>query len=130
MLKPEAPLGPTFVGLFLDASSGGLPVACALLTTPGHYRMAPVPDGRYRVMAAAFAWSSDIRDYLLPKDSRISVGVNQEPLEIRDGRVNGDADVRLRPKRPIDPPIVMSFPASAPHLGYRPLHFSFSRKGR
>jgi AraC family transcriptional regulator len=109
-----SPGGPTFVGLFEAGCPGGQPAACALLTGPDRYRLRRVPDGRYRVMAAAFAWSWNIRDYLLPEDSSLWVGISRDPVEVRCGRVSGDTNVTLRRKQAIDPPLVMTFPSSAP----------------
>lgn len=113
VLESDGRVGPTFVGLFKSRAPGGHPAACALLAGPERYRMTSVPDGRYRLMAAGFDWSSDIRDFLLPDDSRVWVGYSGEALEVRGGRMTGNPDVRLHRKRTIDPPIVMSFPTSA-----------------
>ncbi len=119
VLESDGRLGPTFVGLFRSRTPGGHPAACALLPGPERYRMTSVPDGRYRLMAAGFEWSSDIRDFLLPDDSRVWVGYSGDALDVRGGRMTGNPNVRLHRKRTIDPPIVMSFPTSA-SLGRSP----------
>lgn len=116
-----SPGGPTFVGLFDARTSSGQPAACAVLTGPDSYRMTPVAEGRYRILAARFDWSAGIRDYLLPDDSRLWVGMSPHAVHVRGGQVSGDTNVTLRRKRTTDPPIVMAFPFSMGRRPPRPL---------
>ena len=109
---PDFGGGAIFVGLFPVQAPRGRPAGCAFLSGPDAYRVTGVADGRYRIMAAGFACSPDIRDYLLPDHSRLRVGISR-PLVVRDGAVVGNADVTLRPMEPIDPPIVIALHATS-----------------
>jgi AraC-like DNA-binding protein len=113
---PHFPGGPIFVGLLQPRTPAGRPAGCAFLTSPGAFRIRDVADGRYRIMAAAFGWSGDIREYLLPDHSRLRVGASR-PVVVRDGRVIGNPHVRLRPMEAIDPPILIALHATS---GRRP----------
>jgi AraC family transcriptional regulator len=99
-----------FVGLFLTRIPQGPPVACAALTHPGSYHIANVPDGRYYVLAAAFPWSSNPLDYLLPS-ANVQIGTTQAPIRMQHGQAIGQANVMLRQPRVIDPPLVVALPA-------------------
>jgi AraC family transcriptional regulator len=85
-------------------------VAGTILTAPGIYRLAPVPDGRYHLMAAALPRSEDPSIHLLPGDA-LRVGRARGPLTVRGGRTNERMDVTLRPLEATDPPVLVSLPA-------------------
>ncbi len=76
-----------FVGLFPGAIPQRRPVAGTILTAPGVYRLAPVPDGRYHLMVAALPRSEDPLEQLLPGDA-MRVGRARGPLTVRGGRTN------------------------------------------
>ena len=99
-----------FVGLFSTRIPQGPPVACTVLTHPGTYHIANVPDGCYYVLAAAFPWSSDPLDYLLPSVN-VQVGTTQAPIRVQHGQAIGQGDVMLRQPRVTDPPLVIALPA-------------------
>jgi AraC family transcriptional regulator len=101
--------GIIFVGLFPKPIPQGRPVRFTLLAKAGSYTIASVPDGRYFVMAAALPLAEEARTYLLP-DSASLMGTIQVPLVMRDGRMQGLADVNLRPPRLTDPPMVVAIP--------------------
>ena len=105
---PEGAL--IFAGLFPGAVPQGRPVAGAVVAAPGTYRMAPVPDGPYHLMAAALPFPEDPLEMLLPGDA-LRVGRGQDPVTVRGGRSGGVADVALRPPRTTDPPVVVALPA-------------------
>ena len=48
-----------FVGLFPSSIPQGRPVTDKLLTSPGTHHLAPVPDGCYKLMAAALPRSKE-----------------------------------------------------------------------
>ena len=96
-----------FVGLYPTRIPQGRPIGCALLTAQGSYRIAPVPEGRYHVIAAALSWSDDLdpMKYLLLHDApRGEIG----PLSIAGDRVTDCGDLVLRPARLTDPPILVA----------------------
>jgi AraC family transcriptional regulator len=100
--------GLIFIGLFSTPVPQGRPVACALLTRPGTYRMAPVPDGCYYLFAAGLSASDDPLAYLL-SDMPLR-GAGQGPLPVYSGQVSGSTDIMLRPVRLTDPPILIALP--------------------
>jgi AraC family transcriptional regulator len=104
---PENFDGLIFVGLFSLSIPQAEPVSCALLTRPGEYRLAPVPDGHYYVMVAALNKHDDtLSSWLTDNALRGKVG----PIVVRAGRFNEQADVPLRPPRLTDPPIIIALP--------------------
>lgn len=105
-----------FAGLFPGAVPQRRPVAGVLLDTPGIYRLGPVPDGSYHLMAAALPCSEDPLDSLLPGSAlRVGRG-NRPPLLTREGGVAGVAEVEMRPPRTTDPPVLLALPALLPEL--------------
>lgn len=105
-----------FAGLFPGAVPQRRPVAGVLLDAPGVYRLGPVPDGSYHLMAAALPRSEDPLDSLLP-GSALRVGRGDEPpLLARGGGVAGVADVEMRRPKTTDPPVLLALPALLPEL--------------
>ena len=98
------------MGLFLGPVRRGLPVAGAILTSPGACRLAPVPDGRYHLMAAALPCSEDPLESLLP-GAALRVGRAREPVLVRAGRASNAVNVEMRPARTTDPPVLLALPA-------------------
>jgi AraC family transcriptional regulator len=99
--------GLIFAGLFRTPIPQSQPVGCTILTEPGTYRIAPVPDGRYSLFAIAVAQSDDPLAYLLHDAAlRGSVG----PLLVRKGRISGRTDITLRPAMVTDPPLLVALP--------------------
>jgi hypothetical protein len=91
-------------------------VAGVLLDAPGVYRLGPVPDGSYHLMAAALPRSKDPLDSLLPGAAlRVGRG-NGSPLLARGGCVTGVPEVEMRPPRTTDPPVLLALPAFLPKL--------------
>jgi AraC-like DNA-binding protein len=99
--------GTIFIGLFPKPIPQARPVSCTRIYAPGPYHLAPVPDGTYYLMVAAFPPSEDPHTYLLAHD--VLVGA-QGPLYIRQGKANGPVDVILRAPRLTDPPILSALP--------------------
>jgi AraC family transcriptional regulator len=101
--------GTIYVGLFPGPIPQGRPVRCTTLRSTGGYRLHDVPDGVYRLRAAAFPIAADLHSSLLPGEKML-LGNNASPLVIRHGRVSGDPDLVLHPPRLTDPPLVMGLP--------------------
>jgi AraC-like DNA-binding protein len=95
-----------FVGLFPDGIPQRIPMAGDMLAAPGDYRIAWVPDGRYRLLAAAAPLRADPDAWLAPGPQSL-VGGGQEIL-VRNGMTTDPADIHLRPYLPTDPPILVT----------------------
>jgi AraC family transcriptional regulator len=102
--------GPIFVGLFPAHIPQSRPLGGALLTSPGAFRIGPVPDGVYHLLAAALPRLSDTLGYLLPDRSNLSVGAWNGPVIVRHGRATGWFNISLRPMVLTDPPLLVSLP--------------------
>lgn len=101
---------PIFVGLFGAHIPQSRPVGGALLTSPGAFRIGPVPDGIYHLLAAALPRLADTLGYLLPNSTNLSVGAWNGPVIVRQGRANGRYHISLRPMALTDPPLLISLP--------------------
>lgn len=101
--------GLIFIGLFDTPIPQGKPVACALRTSQGAFRMAPVADGEYHLAAAGLEWGSDPSSYLLYERALRGV-VEDRTVRVRQGRVLKPIRVALHAPGPFDPPILMTFP--------------------
>ncbi len=105
---PGTPPGIVFAAAFPRAAPHGEPAACTVLPGgPGPYRIAPLPEGRFYVLACLLPWSSDVTGYLVP-DANVWVGGSREAVLVAAGRPEPAVDIVLRPKRSTDPPILAS----------------------
>jgi AraC family transcriptional regulator len=107
---PKPGGGPIFVGLFPAHIPQSRPVGGALLTSPGAFRIGPVPDGTYHLLAAALPRLADTLGYLLPNTANLSVGAGNGPVIVRQGRASGPSYISLRPMALTDPPLLVSLP--------------------
>ena len=108
--SPKPTEGPIFVGLFPAHIPQSRPVGGTLLTSPGAFRIGPVPDGTYHLLAAALPRLSDTLGYLLPDSANLSVGAWNGPVIVQQGRASGPFNISLRPMALTDPPLLISLP--------------------
>jgi len=108
--SPKHNAGPIFVGLFPAHIPQSRPAGGALLTSPGAFRIGPVPDGTYHLLAAALPRLADTLGYLLPDSTQLSVGAGSGPVIVRQGRANVHPNISLRPMVLTDPPLLVSLP--------------------
>ena len=101
--------GLIYVGVFPKPIPQGHPCSCTLLAAPGTYFIKSLPDGCYYVLAVALPFSGKAHSYLLP-DTNVPAGMTQGPLVIHNGKMSGQPDIRLLPRRVTDPPIVVALP--------------------
>ena len=106
----QAVEGPIFVGLFRIHIPQSRPVGGALLTSHGAFRIGPVPDGIYHLLAAALPRLSDTLGYLLPDSANLLVGAWSGPVIVRQGKAHGRFNISLRPMALTDPPLLVSLP--------------------
>jgi AraC-like DNA-binding protein len=102
--------GPIFVGLFRAHIPESRPVGGALITSPGAFRIGPVPDGTYHLLAAALPRLADTLGYLLPTSANLSVGAWNGLVIVREGKASGRFNISLRPMALTDPPLLISLP--------------------
>jgi AraC family transcriptional regulator len=111
-----------FAGLFPGAVPQRRPVASVLLGAPGVYRLGPIPDGSYHLMAVALPRSEDSLDSLLPGSAlRVGRG-NGPPLLAQGGGVAGVAEVEMRSLRTTDPARPSRAPAQIARRSRQPIN--------
>src|SRR5262245_4833658 len=90
---PKADARPIFIGLFRIHIPRSRPVGGALRTSPGAFRIGPVPDGTYHLLAAALPRLADTLGYLLPDSENLLVGAGNGPVIVRQGKANGQFNI-------------------------------------
>ena len=108
--SPAPGSGLIFVGLFHAHIPQSRPAGGALLTSPGAFRIGPVPDGTYHLLAAALPRFGDTLGYLVPDSANLLVGSVNGPVIVRQGRATGPFNIALRPMVLTDPPLLVSLP--------------------
>ena len=108
---PQSQTQAIFVGLFRTRIPQSRPVAGTVMTSPGRYRIGPLPDGHYYLFAAALPAATEPLNYLLPNTASLLVGGGQESVIVQGGRVYGQTDIKLRQVRLTDPPILIALPS-------------------
>jgi AraC family transcriptional regulator len=108
--SPKPAAGPIFVGLFHAHIPQSRPVGGALLTSPGPFHIARVPDGTYHLLAAALPPLADTLGYLLPDSANLLVGAGNGRVIVREGSASGWYNISLRPMTLTDPPLLISLP--------------------
>lgn len=106
----DPPTGVIFLGLFGHPVPQQRPLACALLTAPGPFRLNAPGPGTYYLFAACFSRTSDPRDFLLASRAVRQVA-SGGPLTLRAGHAfHGPVDLCLRPLTALDPPLLVALP--------------------
>jgi AraC-like DNA-binding protein len=108
--SPRPVEGAIFVGLFHTHIPQSRPVGGTLLTSSGAFRIGPVPDGTYHLLAAALPRLGDTLGYLLPDSESLLVGAGNGPVIVEQGRATGWFELSLRPMTLTDPPLLVSLP--------------------
>jgi AraC family transcriptional regulator len=101
-----------FIGLFQRPYPEGVPIACTALAGPGRYALWTSAEGSYHVAAAAFMSSEDVRRCLLPDAGSALVASTSAPVRL-SRHESATRDLRLRPARGTDPPILLALPVAA-----------------
>lgn len=103
---PDDHIGLIAIGFFSTPIPQGQPIACTLLTAPGHFQVS-LPDGFYYPFAAAFPRSENpITAWL---NNAILQGM-ASPILVRGGQVSGNADITLHSAQLTHPPLLLALP--------------------
>ncbi|MFD2472383.1 helix-turn-helix domain-containing protein [Amycolatopsis silviterrae] len=100
--------GIVVIGLFPARLASGLPLMCTACRGSGPFRLEPVPDGHYWLMAIGLPSSADVSSCLTPVPETLLVGA--APVRAA-GSTSAPADLTLRWARPSDPPVLSPLPA-------------------
>jgi AraC-like DNA-binding protein len=115
LAPPGTHLGWVFIGLFPDLIRQGRPVACVVLPSPGTYLLENVPTGTWHLVATSIASHHDLSarhtvpHHRHPTNRALYVG-RQPAFTVPPDTVVGHSDLRLRPSRAIDPPLLLALP--------------------
>lgn len=94
--RPTDPVGRVFVGLFPERVPRGRPVNYVVLDRPGPYTLDCVLQGTWYLLARAVAIDGDEPRYLR----------SHGPISVRPRTAVAVPEVRLRPVRALDPPVL------------------------
>ncbi|MQS10769.1 helix-turn-helix transcriptional regulator [Streptomyces kaniharaensis] len=97
-------LGQVFVGLFPTRIPQGRPAGCAVLPRPGRYLIDGVPPGTWYLLAHSVPVAFD---EVLLGDQEVFVG-SVGPIEVRPDVPLIPADVVMRTRHAVDPPVLLA----------------------
>jgi AraC-like DNA-binding protein len=101
-------LGPIFIGLFPDRIPLGRPVRHTVLHEPGPFVIHAAPPGNWYVLAHSVSDDLDAVVRAPVDDGKgFCVGAHG-PRRVTEGAWINAVDLTLRPKRRIDPPVVLA----------------------
>jgi AraC-like DNA-binding protein len=95
-----------FVGLFPERVPEGKPISCTILSRPGHYLLEKVPEGVWYLLSQSVGGDTE-QALCHPAQEQPTVG-SFGPIEVRPGLMNWTADLWLKPKRSLDPPVLLA----------------------
>ncbi|HEX6077485.1 MAG TPA: helix-turn-helix transcriptional regulator [Micromonosporaceae bacterium] len=103
-----------FVGLFPDLTQGR-PVACTVLNRPGSYLLECVPPGTWYLVATSISNDHGTTDHPTMSRHRTptdpTLYLSRHPgVTVPPDTVVRLPDIRLRPSRAIDPPMLLALP--------------------
>jgi hypothetical protein len=101
-----------FIGLFPYPYPQGLPSACTARTGPGPYALQAPTPARGHVAAVAFDPNDSVVGCVLPEPGSVMVASRTAPVKTPIGGLR--RDLRLRPQRNTDPPLLLALPLVAP----------------
>lgn len=100
--------GLVYVGLFPGRIPEGRPARCTILERPGPYVLDHVPEGDWYVLSHSIAGDPDHLMRPVDREPPVPFVGSCGPFAIRPDSVVNGADIRLRPMRPIDPPVLLA----------------------
>jgi hypothetical protein len=97
-----------FVGLFPSRIPEGKPARCVVMRGPGRFRLDGVPEGTWHLLAQAVTGTAqEALHRPFAGDHALSVAA-MGPIEVRSDTLNQSVDLRLRPMRSLDPPVLLA----------------------
>jgi AraC-like DNA-binding protein len=111
LAHPADAADPLFVGLFPDRIPQGQPARYTVLNRPGSYVLHDVPCGTWHLLVRSIAPGKKAGAQHDSDLSQRSAGVSG-PITIAPDTLSQRADVRLRPMRCVDPPMLLAVPAA------------------
>jgi AraC-like DNA-binding protein len=109
-VPPGTRISRVFIGLFSEPVPQGRPIACTVLDGPGSYTLTPVPQGHWYLMACARVEDS-IPGRAVPGQGPNLLVTPPESVWMEESTSHRhEIDLPLRPKRPIDTPVLLAFP--------------------
>lgn len=106
--SPAHQPGLVYVGLFPGRIPEGRPIRCTILDRPGPYLLEKVPEGVWYVLSHSIPGDPDHVGTIQLDELPIPFVGSCGPVTIRRDSVVNSADLRLRPARPIDPPVLLA----------------------
>jgi AraC family transcriptional regulator len=101
-------LGATFIGLFPQPIPQGRPVSCTVLERPGDFTLQKVPPGSWYLLAHAVPIGYDEPAHLPGEDDQPVYVLQHGPLDIKEDHEVAVDELRLRPIRALDPPVLLA----------------------
>ena len=98
--------GLMFIGLFRSPLPQEVPVACAIVSSSGTFRMR-APHGTFYLFSLAISTTADPARYFL-YDSALRAG--GQAITVSSEGISGNTELRLRAPLPTDPPILLAMP--------------------
>jgi AraC family transcriptional regulator len=100
------------VGLFSSGIPQGRPAACAVAEVPATVYLGGLPDGLFHPMAVCFGDTATMADAMVADDEDLCcyVAAAAAPVEVGAGGDAAEVELRLRPRRPTDPPVILALP--------------------
>ncbi len=99
---PEISPGLVFIGLFPTRIPEGAPVRHTVIDVPGPYQLTDVPEGTWHLVAHCVTGP-------LTRRGTGFTG-HHGPITVEPGVTARLADLRMRPKRLFDPPVLLALP--------------------
>ena len=99
---------PVFAGLFPDRILEGRPIRYTILEKPGPYILENPPEGEWHLIAQSVSpgWDGTL-DHSVSEEDGLCIG-RLGPIVIGPGTGIRRADIQLRPKRLLDPPVLFA----------------------
>jgi AraC-like DNA-binding protein len=100
--------GFVFVGLFTGQIPQGKPARCTILHRPGPYVLEEVPQGTWHLLVHSVTPALEEVSGEDPACHQVPWVGSHGPITVLPDTITSPADVRLRPMRALDPPVLLA----------------------